>query len=164
MRLVIILRGTDNFVVGLAAHAERRRAPRAHICMIERLFVSIDLLSALQGLPSAFGCLAASHIIPGHARVLQLFENGVEGVTIGCRLMVLLLLGEEVGALRDAKAHRSTEGLILAELRTVVVEDVLCVLLLIVQEPGSFRKRVKLLGVGAISWVLAYLSTISNTG
>ena len=75
MRLVIILRGTDNFVVGLAAHAERRRAPRAHICMNERLFVSVDLLSALQGLSSAFGCLAASHIIPGHARVLQLFEN-----------------------------------------------------------------------------------------
>ena len=164
MRLVIKLRGTDNFVEGFAAHAERCRASRAHFCMNERLFVSVDLLSALHVLSSAFGCLAASHIIPGHARVLQLFENGVEAVTIGCRLMVLLFLGEEVRALRDAKAHRFTEGLILVELRTVVVEDVLCVLLLIVQEPGPFRERVKLLSVGAICWVLAYLSTISHTG
>ena len=77
--------------------------------------------------------------------------------------MVMFFLRKEVGALRDAKAHRFTEGLRLQELRAVVVEDMLRVLFRIVQEPWTFRERVKLLSVRAICWVLADLITVGHT-
>ena len=105
MRLVIKLRGTDDFVVSLTAHTERSRASRAEICM--NLFTPIYLLSTLYVLSSAFGGLATSHVVC-HACVVQLFEYSVKSVTIGWRLMVLFFLGKEVRALRDTKAHRST--------------------------------------------------------
>ena len=106
MRLVIKLRGTDNFVVSLTAHTERSRASRAEIWM--SIFTPIYLLSTLYVLSCAFSGLASLHVAC-HACVVQLFEYSVKSVTIGWRLMVLFFLWEEVRALRDAETHRFTE-------------------------------------------------------
>ena len=138
MRLVIKLWGTDDFVEGLTAHAEGCLATWA-ICM--SLFIPVHLLSTLYDTSCAFGGLATSHIFC-HSCVIQLFENCVESVTIGSRLMVLFFLGKEIRAFRDAKAHRFTICFRLLELWTIVIEDMLGVLFCIVQKPGTFREGV----------------------
>ena len=94
---------------------------------------------------------------------MKFFESGLECVGIGRWFLTLLSLRPELGPCRDAEAHGFSSALAPLELARGLV-DIVTVWLLIMDESGSAREAIQLLGGRVIGGVVTNLLAICDTG